>query len=310
MDRIATSTKSVDKFGAGKHGFTNGNPGTGTPATQLDEAWFDSVQEELANLIEGAGITLDVGDRTQLRQAITAMVTGAQKAVVINGAVFEASVADGEAVRWDSANTRFDEAIADGTANNRAVGIADVTNSKVYLYGECPLFTGLTPGARYYLDASTAGAVTSSAPADAVVVGIAKSATTLFIDIDAASGVSASANNTFSKAQRGLPVVLPALTGTCNIDFSAANHFYGQVTGNITFANTFTNAVAGQSGIIRVQQDAATARAWAFGTYWKYVGGSSAIPAQTQTLSAFDEIVYHIHSATEISFHIRPDVKS
>lgn len=118
------------------------------------------------------------------------------------------------------------------------------------------------------------------------------------------------AAQTFSGAQRGLPVVLPALTGTCNIDFSAANHFYGQVTGNITFANTFTNPVAGQSGIIRVQQDAATARAWAFGTYWKYEGGASAIPPQTQALGAYDEIIYHIHSANEISFKVRSDVKS
>lgn len=70
MERIQTSTKSVDKFGAGKHGFTNGSPSTGTPSTQLDEAWCDSVQEEIANLIEAAGLTLDVADRAQLVNAI------------------------------------------------------------------------------------------------------------------------------------------------------------------------------------------------------------------------------------------------
>ncbi len=184
MKRIDTSTKSVDKFGAGKHGFTNGNPATPIPATQLDEGWFDHVQEEIANVIEGVGDTLDAGDRTQLRQAIQAMIVGAQKAVIVSGVTFEASVADGEAVRWDSGNTRFDEAIADGTANNRAVGIADVTNSRVYLYGECPLFSGLTPGSRYYLDASTAGAITATAPPDSIQIGIAKSATTLWVDVD------------------------------------------------------------------------------------------------------------------------------
>jgi len=184
MKRIDTSTKSVDKFGAGKHGFTNGNPATPIPATQLDESWCDHIQEEIANVVEGAAIALDAGDRTQLRQAIQAMIVGAQTAVIVSGVTFEASVADGEAVRWDSGNSRFDEAIADGTANNRAVGIADVTNSRVYLYGECPIFSGLTPGARYYLDGSTAGAITATAPADAVQVGIAKSATVLWVDID------------------------------------------------------------------------------------------------------------------------------
>lgn len=187
MKRIDTSTKSVDKFGAGKHGFTNGNPATPIPATQLDEGWFDHVQEEIANVIEGVGDTLDDGDRTQLRQAIQAMIMGAQTAVIVSAVTFEASVSDGEAVRWDSGNSRFDEAIADGTANNRAVGIADVTNSRVYLYGECPLFSGLTPGARYYLDASTAGAITDTAPTDAVKVGVAKSATILWVDIDHAA---------------------------------------------------------------------------------------------------------------------------
>lgn len=186
MKRIDTSTKSVDKFGAGKHGFTNGNPATPIPATQLDEGWFDHVQEEIANVIEGVGDTLDAGDRTQLRQAIQAMIMGAQTAVIVSAVTFEASVSDGEAVRWDSGNTRFDEAIADGTANNRAVGIADVTNSRVYLYGECPIFSGLTPGARYYLDATTPGALTATPPTDAVQIGIAKSATVLWVDVDAA----------------------------------------------------------------------------------------------------------------------------
>jgi len=33
MHRIDTTTKSIDKFGAGKHGYTNGTPGT-TPPTE------------------------------------------------------------------------------------------------------------------------------------------------------------------------------------------------------------------------------------------------------------------------------------
>ena len=33
MHRIDTKTAQKDKFGAGKNGFTRGNPQTGTPAT-------------------------------------------------------------------------------------------------------------------------------------------------------------------------------------------------------------------------------------------------------------------------------------
>lgn len=183
----ASATPPADEASPSSGYPTDGNPSTPTPATIPGARWFHQVGEEIRAVIAAAGLTPDSTVLTQLRDAIQAMIVGAQKAVIINGVTFEASVADGEAVRWDSGNTRFDEAIADGTANNRAVGIADVTNSRVYLYGECPLFSGLTPGSRYYLDASTAGALTATAPADVVTIGIAKSATTLWVDVDHAA---------------------------------------------------------------------------------------------------------------------------
>ncbi len=169
--------------------FKKGNPGTGVPATVVTADWANAVQEEIAYVIAQASIALSKTDNTQLRAAIQAMIQSANSAIVISGATFEASVANGEAVRWDAGNSRFDEAIADGTSNNRAVGFADVTNGKVYCYGETPaLFSGLTPAGRYYLSGVTAGAITETAPADILLVGIAKSATTLFVDVD--SGTS------------------------------------------------------------------------------------------------------------------------
>jgi hypothetical protein len=74
MNRIDTSSKATDFFGAGKHGFTNGNPSTGVPATQLDAAWCNAIQEELANAIEGAGIALNPAVRTQLFTAINTLI--------------------------------------------------------------------------------------------------------------------------------------------------------------------------------------------------------------------------------------------
>lgn len=75
MHRIDTSTAQKDKFGQGKNGFTRGNPQTGTPATQLDYSFFDSVQEEIANAIESAGIILNKEKHDQLKQAIQQYVT-------------------------------------------------------------------------------------------------------------------------------------------------------------------------------------------------------------------------------------------
>lgn len=50
--------------------FTDGNPSTGTPATVVDAAWLNDIQENLAQLIEAAGIVLSKGDYTQLLKAI------------------------------------------------------------------------------------------------------------------------------------------------------------------------------------------------------------------------------------------------
>ena len=70
MHRIDTPTAQKDKFGAGKNGFTRGNPQTGVPATDLDDDYFDSIQEELAGLVEGGGLTLDKADRGQVLKAL------------------------------------------------------------------------------------------------------------------------------------------------------------------------------------------------------------------------------------------------
>lgn len=164
--------------------YVDANPSSGIEGSPVSAAAVEHPQREIMAVITGVGMAPDGGDLTQLRQAIQQMIVSGQKAVIINDATFEASIADGKPVRWDSANNRYDEAIADGTVNNRAVGIADVTNSKVYLFGECPLFSGLTPNARYYLDAATPGAITPVAAADGVKIGFAKSATTLWVDID------------------------------------------------------------------------------------------------------------------------------
>lgn len=75
MDRINTSTKAVNLFGAGKHGFTNGVPGTAAMPTAFDAAWFNAVQEEISNVVEGAGLALNPLDNTQLLQAVRATIS-------------------------------------------------------------------------------------------------------------------------------------------------------------------------------------------------------------------------------------------
>ncbi|MCK7070244.1 integrase [Enterobacter roggenkampii] len=74
MHRIDTPTAQKDKFGAGKNGFTRGNPQTGTPATDLDDDYFDMLQEELAGVVEATGVVLDKSKHNQLLTALKSLL--------------------------------------------------------------------------------------------------------------------------------------------------------------------------------------------------------------------------------------------
>lgn len=74
MHRIDTKTAQKDKFGAGKNGFTPGNPQTGTPATDLDDDYFDMLQEELCSVVEASGASLEKGRHDQLLTALRALL--------------------------------------------------------------------------------------------------------------------------------------------------------------------------------------------------------------------------------------------
>ena len=74
MHRIDTKTAQKDKFGAGKNGFTRGNPPTGTPATDLDDDYFDMLQEELCGVVEASGASLEKGRNDQLLTALRALL--------------------------------------------------------------------------------------------------------------------------------------------------------------------------------------------------------------------------------------------
>ncbi|EJF5325155.1 hypothetical protein M8K92_003302 [Escherichia coli] len=74
MHRIDTKTAQKDKFGPGKNGFTRGNPQTGTPATDLDDDYFDMLQEELCSVVEASGASLEKARHDQLLTALRALL--------------------------------------------------------------------------------------------------------------------------------------------------------------------------------------------------------------------------------------------
>lgn len=89
--RIDTSTAQKDKFGVGKNGFTRGNPQTGVPATELDDDYFDMLQEEIVGIVEAAGDTLDKTKRNQLHAALGKLFQNKTGATSALGALIPAA---------------------------------------------------------------------------------------------------------------------------------------------------------------------------------------------------------------------------
>ncbi len=70
MQKIGDVTNTADKNGE----FTNGNVAAGIAPTLLDAGWFNTVQRELINAVQGAGIKLDNKNDSQLFAAIKRLI--------------------------------------------------------------------------------------------------------------------------------------------------------------------------------------------------------------------------------------------
>jgi hypothetical protein len=72
MKRIDTANFLANLFGAGKHGFQDANAVIGQQATNLNAAMWNTIQEELAGVVEGVGVALDPtgADINQVLQAL------------------------------------------------------------------------------------------------------------------------------------------------------------------------------------------------------------------------------------------------
>lgn len=110
----------------------------------------------------------------------------------------------------------------------------------------------------------------------------------------------------FSVAQRGSATALTSTSASIAVDAALANNFTHTFTENTTLANP-SNLVAGQSGVIVFTQHASSPKTLAFGSYWKFSGGTA--PSVTATNSAVDVLAYYVESSTRITAKLVTDVK-
>jgi hypothetical protein len=113
------------------------------------------------------------------------------------------------------------------------------------------------------------------------------------------------ATNTFTGAQIGnITTLTDGATITPN--FAVNNSFTVTLGGNRTLANP-TNLVAGQSGVIIINQDGTGGRTLAYGSYFDFGGGTA--PTLTTTANAQDMIAYFVVSTTRINCVFTGDLK-
>lgn len=115
---------------------------------------------------------------------------------------------------------------------------------------------------------------------------------TITITADTATG----SNQTFTKAQRGSIGTLTDAS-TITSDFADKNNFTVTLGGNRTLGNP-SNLTAGQSGVIVINQDATGSRTLAYGSYWKFAGGTA--PTLSTGANDIDVLSYFVVSSTVI----------
>ncbi|WP_055134848.1 hypothetical protein QZH45_11425 [Pseudomonas corrugata] len=81
MQKIGSSTTTANAAGE----YTEGNPGSGINATLITAAWLNAIQRELVNLIQGASLTLNPADDSQVLKAIQALQTAMSTWTKITG---------------------------------------------------------------------------------------------------------------------------------------------------------------------------------------------------------------------------------
>lgn len=132
MDRISTASKAVDLFGAGKHGFKNGDLALGITPTDFNADWFNGVQEELLNVIEAAGLVPAAATRNQLLLALAALFLKRDGSTAMTGAL-RGKQGAASAGNANNCGFAFDGDPDSGMFNSADGLLQLVTNGQIFL---------------------------------------------------------------------------------------------------------------------------------------------------------------------------------
>jgi hypothetical protein len=240
---------------------------------------------KLATLTSG-NIVLGSGANIATSTAVTGDVTISNTGVtaISSGVIVDADINASAAISGSK--------IAAGTTS--VVGVVQLTDS----FSSTSTSTAATPNAvKSAYDLANAALPKSGGTMTGAITFAAGQAITGYATLATAQS--------FTAAQRGSVVALTD-GATITPDFAAGNNFSVTLGGNRTLANP-SNLTAGQAGTIVITQDGTGSRTLAYGSNWKFPGGTA--PTLTTTASAVDVIAYYVESATRITARLISDVK-
>ena len=197
----------------------------------------------------------------------------------------------------------FDGDVNTGIAHTGADELALVTGGTARLTvdpsGAVNVTNSLSVGANAVLDAGDIGVSVQAYNAN-ILTSSAIGSTVQAYDADTAK---TDVVQTFTVAQRG---AVSALTSAATVtpNFATANNFSLTLGHSLTLANP-TNLTAGQSGAIVITQGSGTAYTVAYGSNWKFSGGT---PTMSTALSSVSTLVYYVESATRITARLITEV--
>jgi len=127
--------------------FFGGTPPAGVDATIVEAEWLNMTQEELANVVLAAGLTLDKGDRTQLLQAIQRLGRNRLSAnlnLYVSTTGNDANDGQSSATAWRTLQHAWNNVVGyiDLNGHNVIVNVADGTYTQGLLAAGAPLGYG------------------------------------------------------------------------------------------------------------------------------------------------------------------------
>ena len=148
---------------------------------------------------------------------------------------------------------------------------------------------------------------TPAAPTAAQGTNTTQVATTAYVQAEVGQSIQAhdadtaktDVAQTYTAGQRGEVTTLTSSSGSVAIDFAASNNFKLTLSEAVT-AITVSNATAGQSGSIFIEQPSSGGPYAVGGWVAAFLFSGGTAPTITQTASKTDRVDYAILSATQI----------